>query len=121
MIEKRARLRISNCWFYAVHRWVTCGGYLILRRSWAGPYPHMMHADTLPEDLAVTHFTNETKNPVWWRWVFGGYVYFTVGHTKSPPVKGLVDWALLSFCVPWLIGVSLLLTWIIKLIIGLII
>ena len=33
---------MSNCWLFALHRWVTRGGYVVVRRSHWGWWPHAL-------------------------------------------------------------------------------
>lgn len=42
-------MRRSNCLIFALQRWRSDGGYLILRRSRHGWWPHVMHARSLSE------------------------------------------------------------------------
>lgn len=45
----------SNCLVFALWRWVTRGGYLLMRRSRWGWWPHFLWAETL-EPLRVEHY-----------------------------------------------------------------
>jgi len=42
-------MRRSNCLVFALHRWWTDGGYLILRRSHYGWWPHVLWTRSLSE------------------------------------------------------------------------
>lgn len=37
----------SNCLFWALGRWRRFGGYLVVRRSQWGPFPHFAWSETL--------------------------------------------------------------------------
>ena len=45
----------SNCLIFALHRLVTRGGYLIMRRSRWGWWPHFLWAESL-DPLKLEHF-----------------------------------------------------------------
>lgn len=46
---------MSNCLVYALRRWIRDGGYLIVRRSRWGWWPHFLWAPTLG-DLEVEQY-----------------------------------------------------------------
>ena len=45
----------SNCLVFALHRVITRGGYLIVRRSRWGWWPHFLWAESL-DPLRIEHF-----------------------------------------------------------------
>jgi hypothetical protein len=73
-----------------------------MRRSVAGPFPHFIHADDLPEDLPVRQFVPNPGVPC--DILFEGHEEEALGSVKPPPVKGAVDWGLLLFWLIYLIG-----------------
>jgi len=97
-------MKYSNCFIYAVHRWVTRGGWLILRKSQKGPYPHFIHADELPEDLKATHYVAKYKHIVFTP-IFRGKVLNIIGNVKPPKVTGKLEWSLLLFWLMYFVGV----------------
>jgi hypothetical protein len=103
----------SNCLFYAAWRWIRRGGWLLIRRSPHGPWPHFVHADELPEDLHVHQYAHKPNVPC--DIVFDGEVQETLGTVKPPPSNGF-DHVLFWFWMLYLLGIISLLTWIIKII-----
>lgn len=57
----KRRAPLTNCLFVALYLWATRGGYLILRRSHYGPYPHFLWTPKLPTSMPVIHYTTDTK------------------------------------------------------------
>ena len=46
----------SNCFFFAVGRWLSRGGYLLIRKSRLGWWPHFLHGETdKGDEVAVCH------------------------------------------------------------------
>jgi hypothetical protein len=99
----------SNCFIHAVSRWVTRGGWLIMRRSHAGPYPHFIHADYLPEDLLVSQFV-AVKSGRSMRPFFQGYIMDKLGAVKPLEVEGKIEWVLFGFWFTYFMGLAAL-TW----------
>lgn len=48
-------MSVSNCLIFAVWRWITRGGYLILRRSHHGWWPHILWCEDL-RDANIQHY-----------------------------------------------------------------
>lgn len=92
----------SNCLFHAVWRWIRHGGWLIIRRSHAGFYPHFIHADHLPADLPCSQYVAKPGIPC--DIVFDGEVKETIGEIKPPAVLGWVDWVVLGFVLSITLG-----------------
>lgn len=80
-----------------------------MRKSHVGPYPHFLHAEHLPHDLVVKQFTIDDENTHWAAPLFCGHIESFVGDAP-PAVRGRLDWVLLAFWVPYLIGVVAI-TW----------
>lgn len=97
-------MKYSNCFIFAVSKWVTKGGWLAMRRSLAGPYPHFVHIEDLPEDTPAKHFVAK-NNPWFMTPIFEGKVLDTVGNVKPPKVSGLFDFVLLFFWLVYFIGI----------------
>lgn len=57
----KRRAPLTNCLFVALYLWATRGGYLILRRSHYGPYPHFLWTPKLPTSMPVIHYTTDIK------------------------------------------------------------
>jgi hypothetical protein len=92
----------SNCLFHAVGKWIRRGGWLLVRRSHAGWYPHFIHAAELPEDLPCSQYVAKPGVPC--SVVFDGEVKEVVGDVKPPPVIGFVDGVVLGFCISITLG-----------------
>lgn len=45
---------MSNCLFYALNKWYHEGGYLLVRKSFFGWWPHFLHMSL---DGEITHFS----------------------------------------------------------------
>jgi hypothetical protein len=101
----------SNCLFHAAWRWIRRGGWLLVRRSHAGLYPHFIHADELPEDLPCSQYVAKPGIPC--DIVFDGEVKEAIGSVKPPAVLGLVDWVVLGFCLSITFGWLALIVWIV--------
>ena len=106
----------SNCLIYAVWRWIRRGGWLLMRRSHAGPYPHFAQTDELPEGMLVTHYVRKKARRSKWQlpW-FDGQVKVDSGGTP-PKVKGIVDWGLALFAASWVIGIIAILVGLVQII-----
>ena len=95
----------GNCFFHAVGRWIKRGGWLIIRRS---PYRkkilHFIHADDLPEELAVSQFVpvkpESGSNFVGW---YEGKVLDIIGHVKPPKPNGF-DFVAFFFWASYFLG-----------------
>lgn len=89
-----------------------------MRKSHAGPYPHFIHADNLPDELKVSHFVPEVRSK-WPDWRQPLKPFFFKGHVRDflmvppPEHRGRVDFALLLFWVPYLVGVWVSVSWIV--------
>ena len=46
---------MQNCFFFAIKRWFQRGGYLIIRKSRFGPFPHFIWAKDL-RDAEIEHY-----------------------------------------------------------------
>jgi hypothetical protein len=103
----------SNCLFYAAWRWIRRGGWLLIRRSHAGFYPHFIHADELPENLPCSQYVAKPGVPC--DIVFDGEIKDTIGEVK-PPRTGGFDAVLFWFWFIYLAGCIAILAWIIKII-----
>ena len=68
---------MSNCLFFALARWWTRGGYLVLRRSHHGPWLHVLWCADL-RDAAIEHYVPNRYARRRWAWghklFFRGYV-----------------------------------------------
>ena len=67
---------MSNCFIFALRRWFKRGGYLIIRKSDAGWYPHFIWAESL-KDLEIEHYTVDEFHPLMRfmpAFLFKGYV-----------------------------------------------
>lgn len=106
----------SNCLIYAVWRWIRRGGWLLMRRSHAGPYPHFAQTDELPEGMQVTHYVRKTvRRNKWQLPCFDGHVKVDFGGTP-PRVRGIADWGLVSFIAGCGIGIIAVLVGLIQII-----
>jgi hypothetical protein len=65
-IEKFPRPTYSNCLIFAIRLWLTRGGYLIVRKSRAGWFPHFLWCSNLV-DAKVVHFAPQKIAPWWYR------------------------------------------------------
>jgi hypothetical protein len=45
--DEQIESRKSNCLFFAVGRWWNCGGYIIIRKSKLGWFPHFLWSPDL--------------------------------------------------------------------------
>src|SRR3990172_6700302 len=99
-------MRLSNCFIHAFWLWIRRGGWLIIRRSHAGIYPHFIHAEKLPPDLECSHYTDECATKAWSP-LFRGCTRHTLGDVRPPPVTGLCDWGLLAFLVLTLCAIGI--------------
>lgn len=52
----------SNCVFFATSRWFARGGYLIVRKSRHGPFPHFLWAHSI-ESVPVEQFVPVRPRP----------------------------------------------------------
>ena len=111
----------SNCLIYAGWRWLWRGGYLVMRRSRSGPFPHVMwapqiHAD-LPVEQLVPHQRRERILPPP---LFHGRVALVAEPEGLLPArKPGFDWALFLFWTIYLAAVGLLYVWLFKLLVSL--
>lgn len=88
----------TNCLFFALKLWFLRGGYLILRRSHAGPFPHAMWAASIPPELPVEQYV--PKNPklrVCPPPFFDGHVVYVAEPHKCAPLNAKFDWRLTLF------------------------
>ena len=49
---------MSNCLFFVIAKWWKHGGYIIIRRSKQGPYPHFIWCKDL-KNAEIEHYTPE--------------------------------------------------------------
>ena len=52
----------SNCLIYALLKWYREGGYLVIRKSRFGWWPHFLHMDTARK---ITHYSPQHKYNRW--------------------------------------------------------
>lgn len=57
--------RYSNCLFFALGRWWRRGGYLVIRKSRWGWWPHFIHCSDL-RDARIEHNTPASGRWRWW-------------------------------------------------------
>ena len=60
-------MRWGNCLLFALWRWVTRGGYLILRRSHHGWWLHVLWSPDL-RDARLEHYVPRAYARPWWAW-----------------------------------------------------
>lgn len=96
-------IKLSNCLLYARWRWITKGGWLCQCKSHAGPYPHAIHVANLPDDLEISQYTIDDPATSKWIPLFRGNVTNKV-NAPPPHEPGTIDWALVLFWIPYLIG-----------------
>lgn len=82
--------RYSNCFIYAIQQWKRSGGYIVIRKSRFGWWPHFLHArlDSTSSKLEVDHFVpDEPKPPIGWRRWFPIHTIIFKGrvHTTDQP------------------------------------
>lgn len=81
-------MKRGNCVFYALTRWRRNGGYLVVRKSRFGPFPHMFWMQALPDDAVVRNFVplepSDRKKPPPY---FLGRVLHCDCHTHGKPCK----------------------------------
>jgi hypothetical protein len=58
--------KYGNCLIFAIRLWLIGGGYLIVRKSRAGWFPHFLWCADLA-DTKVLHFTPRKVAPWWYR------------------------------------------------------
>ena len=58
--------KYSNCLIFAFRLWLTGGGYLLVRKSRAGWFPHFLWCADLA-DAMVLHFAPRNIAPWWYR------------------------------------------------------
>jgi len=58
--------KYSNCLIFAFRLWLTGGGYLVVRKSRAGWFPHFLWCADLA-DAMVLHFAPRKIAPWWYR------------------------------------------------------
>lgn len=64
--ETFAAPKYSNCLIFAIRLWLTGGGYLVVRKSRAGWFPHFLWCADLA-DARVLHFAPRKIAPWWYR------------------------------------------------------
>jgi len=66
---------IGSCLFYAFRKYFRTGGYLLVRKSRFGWWPHFLHMDG---DGNITGWQPDTEKMVWWKpWeilIYKGYI-----------------------------------------------
>ena len=103
----------TNCFIYAFSRWMFRGGYLILRRSRSGPFPHFMWTASIPEDLPVEQYLPKKRRdkkipPV----IFDGEEHFVAEPEGDLPSRSNgIDWSFLLFWVAYFACIGLLAIW----------
>lgn len=111
----------SNCLIYAVWRMLNRGGYLIMRRSRSGPFPHVMWAPTIPADLPVEQLVPPRRRdrilppPLF----YGHVALIAEPEGDLPARKPGFDWALFMFWTIYLAAVGLFCAWLFKLLVSL--
>lgn len=75
---------VGNCVFFALRRWFTKGGYLVIRRSRLGPYPHLLWTPELGSAPVEQFKPIEPRG--WWFLVFRGRI--VRGDEKPGEVPG---------------------------------
>ena len=76
----------SNCFLYAVSQWLKSGGYIVIRKSRWGWWPHFLHAqlDTTSNKLEIDHFVPvEPIPPTGWRRWLPVHIVFFRGRVKN--------------------------------------
>ena len=56
-------MKRSNCFVYAIRQFVTPGGYLVVRRSQFGPWPHVLWS---PDLRTFSEFVPPRYRPPYW-------------------------------------------------------
>ena len=64
--DTSAAPKYSNCLIFAIRLWLTGGGYLVVRKSRAGWFPHFLWCADLA-DARVLHFAPRKIAPWWYR------------------------------------------------------
>lgn len=75
----------SNCFIYAVCRWFRYGGYLLIRKSRWGWFPHFLHGNMNEQgQVEVNHFVPEKpiKPKGFLKW-FPIHILFFKGKIKN--------------------------------------
>jgi hypothetical protein len=103
----------SNCLIYATWRWLCRGGYLILRRSRSGPFPHFMWAPQIPADLPVEQLVpHQRRDRLLPPPLFHGHEELIAEPEGPLPArKPGFDWALFLFWAGYFGLVSALYYW----------
>lgn len=65
---------VSNCLFFALRKWICEGGYLIVRKSHSGPFPHFLWSRDLKTFAQFTPVNRKEFKPVP-PLLFRGYVF----------------------------------------------
>lgn len=64
----------NNCLIFAFHKWIKCGGYLIIRKSNYGWWPHFLWS----KDLSLFEEFAPSSSKYQGRWfpplIFAGYI-----------------------------------------------
>lgn len=111
----------SNCLIYAGWRWLWRGGYLVMRRSRSGPFPHVMWAPQIPADLPVEQLVpHQRRDRILPPPLFHGRVALVAEPEGLLPArKPGFDWALFLFWTIYLAVVGLFYAWLFKLLVSL--
>lgn len=69
-------LKRTNCWAWALNKWLKEGGFILIRKSYWGPYLHLQHVDK--EGIIREYTPFEQKKPhIVPPPIFKGYVKIT--------------------------------------------
>jgi hypothetical protein len=80
----------GNCLFFGLWRWMTRGGYLILRRSHHGWWPHVLWCQNL-RDAEIEHYVPlkySTHFAASHKFLFRGYVSRVDEQSPAPESHG---------------------------------
>lgn len=101
-------MALSNCLIFAVWRWATRGGYLVLRRSHHGWWPHVIWCEDL-RDATIEHYVPRqySRNFAFaHKILFRGYIS-KVDHLKPMEPKDLLGLKPAELPLPPVSGQSL--------------
>lgn len=74
---------MSNCLIYAIRKWIAEGGYILMRMSYYGWWPHFLHMSI---DKIITHYSPMAKVPrLFPPIIFRGRVFM---EDEPKPTKG---------------------------------